>query len=345
MLGAAEEDTRVDRATERDSQYQTGDDNQRDNHRSSVGWARAALDRLIENEALNFVLTNRVPRRLLTRLVRRISAVEQPVIRDWSLRAWQLFAGPIDWHDAKKTHFSSLHDCFVRELKDGARPIDFRPDIMVSPCDGIVGASGTVAGTELLQVKGSPYTLNDLIQDRELIESHRGGTYVTLRLTSTMYHRFHAPADCDVERVLYMPGDLYNVNRAALRRVPRLFCRNERAVIATALHGSSERITLVAVGAILVGSIRLRFLPQALDARYDGPRHLACGATLRKGEEMGYFQHGSTIIVLATPGMQFGGWVHEGSRIRMGEPLLAFETASEASRSPGGRFKTTTAST
>jgi phosphatidylserine decarboxylase len=312
----------MDDAAECDGQYDTRDHDQRDSHRSSVRWLRATLDRVFELEAVNFVLTNRIPRRLLTRLVRRLSAIEQPLIRDVSLRVWQLFAGPVDLREAKKARFSSLHDCFVRELKAGARPVDPAPAIIVSPCDAIVGASGVVAGTELLQIKGSPYSLTDLIPDPELIECHRGGTYVTLRLTSTMYHRFHAPYDCDVERVLHIPGDLWNVNRAALRRVPRLFCRNERAVLATELRGSCERITLVAVGAVLVGSIRLHFLPHALDVRYDGPHHLACRATFRKGDEMGYFQHGSTIIVLATPGVQLCRSVREGSRIRMGEPLL-----------------------
>ena len=93
--------------------------------------------------------------------------------------------------------------------------------VLTSPCDAIVGACGTVAGTELLQAKGFPYTLHDLLADPALVEAYRGGTYVTLRLTSSMYHRFHAPHDGTVERVTYISGDTWNVNPIALRRVER----------------------------------------------------------------------------------------------------------------------------
>ena len=129
-----------------------------------------------------------------------------------------------------------MHDCFTRELKAGARPIDQRPEIMVSPCDAIVGACGAIAGTRLYQAKGFPYTLDDLLCDRDLVETYRNGRYVTLRLTAGMYHRFHAPHDCHVDRVTYVSGDTWNVNPIALKRIERLFCKNERAVIRTTLR-------------------------------------------------------------------------------------------------------------
>ena len=153
-----------------------------------------------------------------------------------------------------------MHDCFTRELKDGARPIDAAPDILVSPCDAIVGACGAIAGTELYQAKGFPYTLEDLLGDRDLVEAHRNGRYVTLRLTSSMYHRFHAPHDCRIEQVIYISGDTWNVNPIALKRVERLFCKNERAVVRTTLDAGGQPVTLVAVAAILVASIRLHCL-------------------------------------------------------------------------------------
>ena len=130
-----------------------------------------------------------------------------------------------------------MHDCFIRELKEGARPIDRRPDVLVSPCDAIVGACGTIAGTELYQAKGFPYTLEDLLGDRDLVEAHRNGRYVTLRLTSSMYHRFHAPHDGRIDKVIYISGDTWNVNPIALKRIERLFCKNERAVMPVTLVG------------------------------------------------------------------------------------------------------------
>ncbi len=91
-------------------------------------------------------------------------------------------------------------------------------DILVSPCDAIVGAHGAIAGTALFQAKGFPYTLQDLLPDPALVEAHRNGRYVTLRLKSSMYHRFHAPHDGRIEKVIYVAGDTWNVNPIALRR-------------------------------------------------------------------------------------------------------------------------------
>src|SRR6202011_5964853 len=102
---------------------------------------------------------------------------------------------------AKKTRFTSLHDCFIRELKEGARPVDPDPAILVSPCDAIVGACGTIANGELLQVKGRPYPLHELLGDFDRANGYVGGRYATLRLTAGMYHRFHAPHDCAVGQV------------------------------------------------------------------------------------------------------------------------------------------------
>ena len=107
-----------------------------------------------------------------------------------------------------------------------------------------------------------------------------------------------------------------------LARVPRLFCRNERVVIPVQLHGSDESITLVAVGAILVASIHLSFADATVNLRYRGPNHIACRATLQKADELGYFRLGSTILVLATPGLTLFPSVREGRQIRLGEALL-----------------------
>ena len=125
---------------------------------------RSQLLRLFEQEDVNFLLTNRIPRRFATRFVGWFSRIEQPLVRDVSIGLWRLFSD-LDLREAKKTHFRSMHDCFTRELKDGARPIDGRADILVSPCDAIVGACGAIAGTELFQAKGFPYTLEDLLGD------------------------------------------------------------------------------------------------------------------------------------------------------------------------------------
>jgi phosphatidylserine decarboxylase len=215
-----------------------------------------------------------------------------------------------------------VHDCFVRRLKPGVRPIDPSSRVLVSPCDAIVGACGTLRGLTALQAKGFDYELGDLLARQHLVDRYRDGTYVTLRLTASMYHRFHAPYDCDVSRVDYISGDTWNVNPVALKRVARLFCKNERVVIDTDLRGSRESATLVAVGAILVASVCLNFLDGPLDLEYRGPNVIPCHASFGKGDEMGYFRHGSTILIFATRGLTLAPGIAEGVGVRMGEPLL-----------------------
>jgi phosphatidylserine decarboxylase len=282
--------------------------------------AKSLIGRLTRQEDINFLFSNRIPRRLVTRFMGWWSRIEHPWVCDGSIALWRLFSD-LDLSEAKTTHFKSLHDCFTRELKDGARPIDMRASHLISPCDGLVGACGPILRGTVLQAKGFPYSLSELTSDAELAEQYEGGHYATLRLTSSMYHRFHAPADCRIEQVDYISGDTWNVNPIALKRVARLFCKNERAVIRCRI-GSGALLTLVPVAAILVASIRLRFLDVLLHLRYRGPNVIPCDAALRRGEEMGWFEHGSTIIVLAPPGVSLAQGVVEGTCVRMGQPLL-----------------------
>ena len=276
---------------------------------------------LLMQEDLNFLLTNRIPRRLATLFVGWISRLENPLVRNASIGLWRLFSG-LDLSEAKRSHFRSMRECFTRELKEGARPFDPDPAILASPCDGIVGACGTIDDAQLYQIKGFPYTLQDLLHDPALVETYRNGRYVTLRLTSAMYHRFHAPYDCRVEQVTYISGDTWNVNPIALKRVERLFCKNERAVLSTSLVPNGEKITLVPVAAIAVASIRLHFLDVLLNLRYGGPSVIKCDAALKKGEEMGWFEQGSTIIVFAPANFALCDNIKEGVTIRAGQPLL-----------------------
>ena len=282
---------------------------------------RSTIARVFQPEDINFLLTNRIPRRLLTQFFGWFSKIEQPLVRDVSIRLWQLFSD-LDLSDSKKTRFRSMHDCFTRALREGARPIDPDPNIVVSPCDAIIGAFGRIEGTELLQVKGFPYSLQDLVGDIDLAEHYRDGFYVTLRLTAGMYHRFHAPHDCRVEQVRYISGDTWNVNPIALKRIEKLFCKNERAVIQNRLDATGDVVTLVPVAAILVASIRLHCLDVIRPLRELGAQSWHGNVHHRKGQEMGWFEHGSTIVVLAPQVLQITDNVQTGRGIRMGQPLF-----------------------
>ena len=282
---------------------------------------RSQIQRMLAQEDINFLLTNRIPRRLATKFIGWFSQIEQPLIRDLSIGAWRFFSD-LDLREAKKSQFRSMHDCFVRELKDGARAIDRNPDVLVSPCDAIVGACGDIEGATLYQAKGFPYTLQDLLIEPGLMDAHRNGGYVTLRLTSSMYHRFHAPHDCRIDQVTYVSGDTWNVNPIALKRIERLFCKNERVVLRTKLAESGDRVTLVLVAAILVASIRLHFLDVLLSLKHRGPNTITCDASFQKGDELGWFQHGSTAILFAPDGYELCDNIREGMKIYVGQPLM-----------------------
>ena len=281
-------------------------------------------------EDLNFLLTNRIPRLALTRFMGWFSQRTNPLVRDLSIAAWKSFAN-LDLSEAKKQQFDSLHDCFIRELKPGARTIDTDPRTMVSPCDGIVGAMGRVEGDKVYQAKGFPYTLTDLLGPLGANTPWQDGVFVTIRITSSMYHRFHAPYDLRLHDVDYFAGDTWNVNPIALKRVEKLFCKNERALLRVEVGEERYPVALVPVAAVLVASIRLHALSHLLDARYEGPGHIDCDASYTKGQEMGWFQHGSTILVFAPKGFEFAPGIQEGSPLRMGQALMKLPQ-SEATR-------------
>lgn len=276
-------------------------------------------DRLLQQEDLNFLLTNRVPRLALTRLVGWYSRLESPLLTRLSLAVWRCFT-ELDLSEAQPQRWTSLRQVFTRRLRAGARPLDPDPQALLSPCDAIVGAFGKVEAGQLLQAKGMPYALAELFGDAALARPFLDGHYLTLRLTSAMYHRFHAPADLRLERVQHMAGDTWNVNPIALKRVQRLFCRNERAALLARLP-DGRPLALVPVAAILVASLRLHALDLTLRPGWPGPHRFDCDHPHARGEEMGWFEQGSTIILFLPPGLRLHPELQTGQRLRMGQAI------------------------
>lgn len=288
--------------------------------------ARSWRDRLLLQEDLNFLLTNRIPRIAATRLMGRISRIHSPWFTRLAIGIWRLFTD-LDLGEAVPQRYDSLQQCFTRALRPGLRPVDPRPDVLTSPCDAIVGACGPVVAGQVWQAKGFPYAAAELFGQAERARPFEGGRFVTLRLTSSMYHRFHAPHDARIDHVSYLSGDVWNVNPIALKRVQRLFCRNERAVIRMTLD-AGPAIALVPVAAVLVASIRLHALDVLMHLRWPGPREMPCDASVAKGEELGWFEHGSTIIVFAPAGFELADGIAPGKTLRMGEPLMLLPGAN-----------------
>jgi len=179
-----------------------------------------------------------------------------------------------------------------------------------------------VRGTQVFQAKGFPYRLEDLLDDPSQVERYRDGYFVTLRLKANMYHRFHAPCEGQVNGVPYISGDTWNVNPIALKRVEQLFCRNERAVLELVPPDGATRVALVPVAAILVASIRFNFLSHPLTLKHRGRNRLPCEVDVARGEELGRFEAGSTIVMFVEGEAALAEGLFEGATVRMGRPLL-----------------------
>lgn len=210
--------------------------------------------------------------------------------------------------------YPSLGDFFARKLRDGARRIDGGPRAVISPCDGRIAARGVADEGELVQAKGRSYALAELLADDALAARLTGGAYVTIYLSPRDYHRVHAPVDARLVRYEYVPGTLWPVNAWATQRRDALLARNERVVI----HLTSDTLgdfALVMVGAAGVGNIRLVHAPDSATLR--GAREhrtidVPPGTRVARGDELGAFRLGSTVVMVFPPGrVQLAGEVGE----------------------------------
>jgi phosphatidylserine decarboxylase len=217
--------------------------------------------------------------------------------------------------------YLTFGEFFTRRLKPGARPVAPGDAVPVSPADGRVLNSGVAERGELLQVKGIEYTLADLLRDEEAARFFEGGAYATIYLAPRNYHRVHAPLGGEITGYGYVPGTLWPVNEKGVQRVERLFCLNER--LATHMQTPAGRACVVMVGATMVGRIRALYddvltndgARHGRRVRYDRP------VRVNKGEEMGVFEMGSTVVALFEPG-RVSLKLQEGREIRVGEPLV-----------------------
>lgn len=266
-----------------------------------------------------------LPRNLISRAAGRFAAAHLPRALVRAEIALFARAVGVDLSEVRDPldSFASLQEFFTRALRDGVRTIDPARDALVSPCDGAWGESGTVRDGQLLQLKGRPYGLRELLGSREDAAAFEGGAYATLYLSPRDYHRFHAPCAARVERVRYLPGTLWPVNRIGLEGVDGLFAQNERICAFMRSDAGNAALCLVAVGATMVGKVRLTF--DALETNRAGARAeqrvYREGIALAKCEEWGRFEFGSTIVLLAAPGRISLDAQPAGTPVRLGERI------------------------
>jgi phosphatidylserine decarboxylase len=270
-----------------------------------------------------------LPRKGLSRALGRIARVPapRPLLRAAVNAYCNVYGVDLNEYEVPSAGFDTFDAFFTRTLKPGQRPLDTESDALVSPADGRVEDAGMIDVGSTLRVKGRTYSVGELLADRWAGSLYAGGQFAVIYLSPRDYHRVHAPVDGRVRTVRHVPGTLFPVNAIGLQHVPKLFARNERVVVeqASALHGS---ITTVLVGAIGVGRISLAFDPELLTnaGRVHSERiYDALGADapyLRRGDELGTFHMGSTVLVFTGPGSSLGLVKRVGQTIRMGEALL-----------------------
>lgn len=266
-----------------------------------------------------------LPQHFLSRLVGSLARARIGWLRRALIRTF-LRHYPVDLSEAERgdpSAYESFNDFFTRKLRRGVRPIDQEPASVVCPVDGYVSQAGQLAGDALLQAKGISYSVGALLGgDPMLAAQFAGGAFATLYLAPHNYHRIHMPFGGTLRLARHVPGDLFSVNAATADGVPGLFTRNER--IACVFDTAAGPMAVVLVGALFVGSMSLSW---AGVIRSRHPRAMLelpvrPVIALDKGAELGWFNMGSTVILMfaatgpsLVPGLAPGRPVRTGERI------------------------------
>ncbi len=271
-------------------------------------------------------LQHLLPQHALSRLVGAIAGSRIGFLRRALIAAF-LRHYPVDLAEAARTDptdYDSFNDFFTRRLRPGARPPDSDPRAMLCPVDGIVSQAGRIEEDSLLQAKGIRYSAATLLGgDAATAAEFRGGAFATLYLAPHNYHRIHMPCAGTLRLARFVPGDLFSVNAATAAAVPSLFARNER--IACVFDTAAGPMAVVLVGALFVGSMSLAWAgavrPRARRAVTELPARDPFIA-LDRGAELGWFNMGSTVIVMFAPqGPSLVAGLAPGSAVRVGQRL------------------------
>ena len=307
------------------------------------------LRRYLDNGHLHYeiskdfylLILSAIPQNLVSRIFGWISYMHLPsFIMIPVLQAYsRVFK--IDVNEAEKNirEYPSLNRFFTRALKEGARIVDKEKTSIISPVDGTVSRYGDVKSGKMIQAKGIDYSLSDLLESSKYLENFREGKYVVIYLSPRDYHRIHSPVEGKILGYTYTPGKLFAVNEIAVKGLHGLFPKNER--LTTYIKNSSGMVGLVKVGAVNVGRIRVnydtihtnRWIRIARHESYDVPFGVS------KGDEVGRFEMGSTVILLFEKGtVNFSQNIQEGRSIKFGQVIGHYKKTA-VKRSSGAKKK------
>jgi len=264
-----------------------------------------------------------LPQHALSRLILRATRVRTPWFKNALVRGFlKLYA--VDMTEAAQgdpLSFGSFNEFFTRTLKPGARSIAADPAAIACPVDGTISEAGSIDGERLVQAKGRCYALTELMAARPWARDFEGGSFATIYLAPFNYHRVHMPLRGQLKDTVYVPGRLFSVNAATAAHVPKLFARNERVL--TLFDTAFGQVAVILVGALNVGSIATVWAGDiAPAARRVITRLPPQDVSLEKGEELGRFNMGSTVILLFQRNRaQWLSEVRAGAIVRLGQSM------------------------
>jgi phosphatidylserine decarboxylase len=261
-----------------------------------------------------------VPQHQLSRVVGKLAASENPIVKNTVIQAFKAQYG-IDMSIAEQgdaLKYKSFNEFFTRSLKDGVREIDTNPNSVVSPADGAISQLGKIEDGDIFQAKGQSFSVEKLIADPQLAEPFKNGQFATVYLSPKDYHRVHMPFAGTLTETLYVPGELFSVNQTTAENIPGLFARNERMVCL--FDTELGRMAVVLVGAMIVAGIETVATGKVKPTgRLELNQH---NLFLEKGAELGRFYLGSTAVILFEQDkMQWDAAFKANSTVVMGEAL------------------------
>lgn len=274
---------------------------------------------------LKAIIQYLLPKQFLTIIFGWLAKKQLGKVTTWMIKGFcKLYR--VDLSEAKFTNaaaYKTFNDFFARELKEDAREIDTAENSIIMPADGVLSQFGTIQDSQLLQAKGHFYSLESLVACHpDMIKYFQNGSYATTYLSPKNYHRFHMPCDGTLREMIYVPGSLFSVSKATTESIPNIFARNERVIclFETELGPMAQ----ILVGATIVGSIEVDWAGIITPPREGIMKRWTYSDEIKlsKGQDMGCFKLGSTVITLfASNAIEFSNNLKVGDVTRVGQKL------------------------
>jgi len=263
-----------------------------------------------------------VPQHTLSRLIGKVAEAKTPWLKN-SLIHQAIRTYKIDLSIAEREsveQYSSFNDFFTRSLKPDARPICRQADAVISPADGILSQFGAINNDQFIQAKGQSYTTSRLLgNDDTLAAEFSNGSFATIYLSPSDYHRVHMPWGGKLLETRYIPGKLFSVNQATANGIPELFARNERLICI--FETNRGKMAVILVGAMLVAGIETRWQSHYMPATQARVKFSRKKINLERADELGRFKFGSTVVLLFSEALNFDEQLNNGNKVLMGEGL------------------------